>query len=184
MKQSLKQNHRSQVMFSSFILFFCTFALILLSSVFAAAEPLPNTAKLLPPETVLMIDIDNFKHYNDTYGHIQGDEALREVTRVVSKNTRGQDFVARYGGEEFIVILPGASIKEAETIAERMRKQVAETKIKPTRKGLPQGYDKTTISMGISELGKEGVQGMLEGADQALYQAKREGKNRIKILKK
>jgi len=134
--------------------------------------------------SAIMIDIDNFKHYNDTYGHIQGDEALREVTRVVSKNTRGQDFVARYGGEEFIVILPGASIKEAETIAERMRKQVAETKIKPTRKGLPQGYDKTTISMGISELGKEGVQGMLEGADQALYQAKREGKNRIKILKK
>jgi len=136
------------------------------------------------PLAAIMIDIDNFKHYNDTYGHLQGDEALRKVTRIVSKNTRGSDFVARYGGEEFIVILPGASIKEAEHIADRMRSEVEKMEIKPTRKDLPHGYNKITMSLGISELGDDGVQGMLDRADKALYQAKHEGKNRIKILKK
>ena len=121
------------------------------------------------PLAAIMIDIDNFKHYNDTYGHLQGDEALRKVTRIVSKNTRGDDFVARYGGEEFIVILPGASIKEAEHIAERMRSEVEKMEIKPTRKDLPHGYNKITMSLGISELGDDGVQGMLDRADKALY---------------
>ena len=135
------------------------------------------------PLSVIMIDIDHFKQYNDTYGHLQGDVALKTVTRVVESNSRTEDFVARYGGEEFIVVLPGIKIDKAVEIAEKMRKSVADTKITASSKDIPEGFEKATISLGVASLGKEGIKDMLERADKALYEAKREGRNKIKVSK-
>lgn len=135
------------------------------------------------PLSVIMIDIDHFKQYNDTYGHLQGDVALKTVTRVVESNSRTEDFVARYGGEEFIVVLPGIKIDKAIEIAEKMRKSVADAKITASNKDIPEGFEKVTISLGVASLGKEGIKDMLERADKALYEAKREGRNKIKVSK-
>jgi len=136
------------------------------------------------PLSVIMLDIDNFKEYNDKYGHSQGDNALKTVTRIVELNTRGDDFVARYGGEEFIVILPNTKIAQAAKLAERIRTKVASAIIRATREDLPKGFEKVTVSLGVAQLSEEGVKEMLDGADQALYEAKREGKNKVKIFKK
>jgi len=133
------------------------------------------------PLSVIMIDIDHFKQYNDTYGHLQGDVALKTVTRVVESNSRTEDFVARYGGEEFIVVLPGIKIAKAVEIAEKMRKSVADAKIAASSKDIPEGFEKATISLGVASLRKEGIKDMLERADKALYAAKREGRNKIKV---
>jgi len=136
------------------------------------------------PLSAIMLDIDNFKEYNDKYGHFQGDNALKTVTRVVELNTRGDDFVARYGGEEFIVILPNTKITQAAKLAERIRTKVASAIISATREDLPKGFEKVTVSIGVAQLSEGGVKEMLDGADQALYEAKRQGKNKVVISKK
>lgn len=136
------------------------------------------------PLSAIMLDIDNFKKYNDRYGHFQGDNALKTVTRIIKMNTRSEDFIARYGGEEFIVILPNTNVDKAARIAERIRKKVASAVISPSRKNLPKGFEKVTISLGVSQLSGISKKEVLEQADQVLYEAKREGKNRVKIFKK
>jgi len=136
------------------------------------------------PLSAIMLDIDNFKEYNDKYGHFQGDNALKTVTKIIKMNIRGEDFVARYGGEEFIVILPNADISKAVKIAERIRKKVASAVISASRKDLWEGFGRLTISLGVAQLAGRSVKEMLNQADQALYKAKREGKNRVKVFKK
>jgi len=136
------------------------------------------------PLSAIMLDIDNFKEYNDKYGHFQGDNALKAVTRIVEISTRVEDFVARYGGEEFIVILPNSNIDQAVKIAERIRRKVASAVIGTSRKNLPKGFKNVTISLGVAQLSKGGVKEMLNRADHALYEAKREGKNKVRIFKK
>ncbi|MCX8193882.1 MAG: GGDEF domain-containing protein [Candidatus Pacearchaeota archaeon] len=131
------------------------------------------------PLSVILFDIDNFKTYNDAYGHLQGDMALKKVTKEVQKLTRKEDFVARYGGEEFIIVLPDTKIEKAKEIAERIRKRISEIKIPAVSKNLKKGYDKVTISMGIAQLTKKGIHHMLHIADLALYRAKALGKNRV-----
>ncbi|MCL1956277.1 MAG: sensor domain-containing diguanylate cyclase [Fibromonadales bacterium] len=129
----------------------------------------------------LMIDIDFFKNYNDTYGHLQGDELLKVAGTVFKRNLkRSADFVARFGGEEFGVLLYGTNSYQASVIAERIRKSVEEEVILTTTGA----KTKFTVSVGVCSvipttgLGHEHI---IEAADKALYKAKQNGRNRIWI---
>lgn len=126
---------------------------------------------------LLMIDIDNFKHYNDSYGHQQGDELLRGFALRLKNSVRENDFVARLGGEEFAIIMPEASYDKALKLAERFQRSI-------TRHPLSSTNGKVTISIGIAGLpvDAQDVDGLMYKADRALYQAKREGKNRVRTF--
>jgi diguanylate cyclase (GGDEF)-like protein len=123
-----------------------------------------------------VIDIDNFKYFNDTYGHVAGDEMLKSVARTIRNAVRSMDVVARYGGEEFTVILPHTNKKESHVIAERIRKEVE--KLSQLSTVISEEY---TISVGIAEfpLDSNTIDGIIHNADRAMYTAKRLGKNRV-----
>lgn len=124
---------------------------------------------------LLMIDIDNFKMINDTFGHLEGDHALRQVSRVLREGVRGSDIVARYGGEEFCILLPGADENTAHATAQRLRRIVSELRVGPK-------FDHpVTISIGATAMDREDscLGDLLKRADQALYRAKRGGRNQI-----
>lgn len=125
--------------------------------------------------SIMMIDIDDFKHFNDTYGHIQGDNALKRISSILKENCRKANILCRYGGEEFSLILPSTNKTETLQIAERSRISVQEH-------GGITGY-KLTISIGLASFPEDTSEknDLIEKADQALYQAKREGKNRTVI---
>lgn len=122
----------------------------------------------------LMADIDYFKRYNDTFGHEGGDEALRAVARILVECVRNQDIVARYGGEEFVIVLPNTDRKSAYVIAERIRTTVANASFN--------NNSKLTISIGISAYPDAPYNELLTKADKALYQAKRNGRNRVEYF--
>jgi two-component system cell cycle response regulator len=124
------------------------------------------------------MDIDHFKSVNDTHGHDIGDEVLREFANRISANIRGIDLACRYGGEEFVVVMPDTDVDFAYTIAERLRKSVETTPIEISR---APGALNVTISIGIaaSAGGDDNAEKLLHRADQALYRAKREGRNRV-----
>lgn len=130
--------------------------------------------------SLLMIDVDYFKAFNDTYGHQHGDECLREISRVLEEEPRrGHDCTARYGGEEFAIVLPGANAKAAMSIAESIREAVLELKIEHAGSGTGRF---TTVSIGVcSRMPKigESTEAMLHDADTALYMAKELGRNRV-----
>jgi diguanylate cyclase (GGDEF)-like protein/PAS domain S-box-containing protein len=121
---------------------------------------------------VMMLDIDNFKHVNDRFGHQIGDKVLVTVADLLMKNTRDSDFIGRYGGEEFIVVLPNINRNESIMIAERIRISI-------------QDYDfgvkdlKVTISIGVVQYVDETPNALVNRADMLLYQAKHNGKNRV-----
>jgi diguanylate cyclase (GGDEF)-like protein len=117
--------------------------------------------------SLLMLDIDNFKNYNDTQGHPAGDELLKKAAKVFKNSVRAVDIVCRYGGEEFIIMLPQTAKAGAQIIAERLRVQA----------GL---YLATTVSIGISTLPEDAqsAEDLIQKADDALYQAKKSGKNK------
>lgn len=127
--------------------------------------------------SVIMVDLDHFKKFNDTFGHDAGDEVLRETAALLAKSVRAEDIVCRYGGEEFIIILPMADFRIALSRAERIREKVRELNV--CHHGLPLGT--ISISGGVAALPQHGVQPreLIEAADAALYQAKREGRDRI-----
>ena len=135
---------------------------------------------------VLMLDIDHFKSYNDNHGHLVGDATLREVAQVILSNVRRVDIVSRYGGEEFAIVLPESDKKAGMEVAERIRSAVAKKRFK--------AYDeetKVTVSIGVASFPLDIEAGdvdnyksdiileLLRKADQALYQAKEEGRNRV-----
>jgi two-component system cell cycle response regulator len=130
------------------------------------------------PISFLIMDIDHFKSVNDTYGHDIGDEVLRDFAGRISANVRGIDLACRYGGEEFVVVMPDTDTSFAYTVAERLRKSVEETPFVISR---DPGKLKVTISIGIADsAGKtDSADALLHRADQALYRAKREGRNRV-----
>lgn len=132
------------------------------------------------PISLMMLDIDHFKIYNDTHGHMAGDRVLKHVAHVMKETVRHTDILARYGGEEFAGILIKTSLGEAYQIAERVRKAVEDFAI-DHEETQPQG--RLTVSVGISTLGPKvsSLKGLIKTADDALYEAKRAGRNRIAI---
>jgi diguanylate cyclase (GGDEF)-like protein len=126
---------------------------------------------------VLMLDLDHFKKFNDTYGHEAGDTVLREMAAFLSKSIRVEDVVCRFGGEEFVVILPTADLTAAHARAERIRSKLRERTV------LHQGQSlgMITISEGVATLPQHGTspKDLSEAADAALYRAKREGRDRV-----
>jgi len=130
------------------------------------------------PLAFLIMDIDHFKSVNDTHGHDIGDEVLREFAGRISANIRGIDLACRYGGEEFVVVMPDTDIDFACTIAERLRHSVETTPFEISR--APNALN-VTISIGIASPMGDGdnAEKLLHRADQALYRAKREGRNRV-----
>lgn len=123
-----------------------------------------------------MMDIDHFKHVNDTYGHLAGDQVLIAVSKTIVDCLRPSDMPVRYGGEEFTVFLPGTSTENARVIAERLRASVERKDIQ-----LPSGETiHATISVGFTErIEGDSVRSIIERADQALYHAKENGRNRV-----
>jgi len=125
------------------------------------------------PLSLLVIDFDHLKIINDSYGHLAGDKALKEVSKIIRACIRKVDIPARYGGDELVVILPETDSISAFNVAERMRKKVANT--------LSEGDISFTVSIGIAIYPKDATQSqtLFERADQAMYQAKQKGANRV-----
>ncbi len=128
--------------------------------------------------TLLIIDIDHFKRYNDTYGHLAGDEVLRRMGAILKKSIRKSDYAARYGGEEFIVLLPETGAEAGAQMAERIRRRMAEEEM-----GSDTNRTNVTISGGVAsfpDYGEE-AESIIKNADAALYEAKKRGRNQIII---
>jgi diguanylate cyclase (GGDEF)-like protein len=130
------------------------------------------------PFAVLMIDIDHFKKYNDTFGHLAGDDVLRKMATVFKKSVRECDYAARYGGEEFLVMLPETGAKDAAVVAERLRSMVENEKV-----GGDGGATVVTVSVGVAAFPEDGddPESVVSRADTALYKAKTRGRNRVII---
>jgi diguanylate cyclase (GGDEF)-like protein len=136
------------------------------------------------PLSLIFLDLDEFKHFNDTYGHVHGDEVLRRVARLLDESfRRGGDLVARYGGEEFAVILPGVDAHRAGLYAERLRRRIWRMAISC---GPGESAERITISGGVAAIAPGTIgchdsapDALLRAADQALYKAKCQGRNRI-----
>jgi diguanylate cyclase len=132
------------------------------------------------PLCLLMLDIDHFKSFNDTYGHQLGDEVIRLVAGSMSHKTKEADTAARYGGEEFAVVLPETSLQDAEAVAERIRIAVAGQKI--VRKASRQTLGSVTLSIGVAQLRpEESDEDLIARADAALYAAKHAGRNCVQL---
>jgi two-component system cell cycle response regulator len=124
--------------------------------------------RLCSPLSLIMLDIDHFKTFNDTFGHSAGDEILSWVGKTLKTSVRAHDVVARYGGEEFVVLLPGTDVTESIDVADRLRSAIA------------CGQYKLTASLGIATLGPPtpDAVALVDHADQALYQSKLTGRDR------
>ena len=141
-------------------------------------QDLSRTERYEKPLALILLDIDNFKEINDSYGHLQGDRVLKDIAKIMMWERRGSDLFARYGGEEFAAILPETDVKGALLFAERLREAVEEH-LFPTE-GLPL---KVTISLGVASFPerREKVD-IIKAADDALYLSKKEGKNRVSYI--
>ena len=122
--------------------------------------------------SLIMLDIDHFKQFNDRFGHLSGDEALRCLAQILRKNSRGVDMVARYGGEEFAIILPETDLPQGSIQAERLRAAAAEQEWPESQ---------LTISLGVAPLTAEmaRAEDLVRDADRALYEAKDAGRNQV-----
>jgi diguanylate cyclase len=127
------------------------------------------------PFSLLMLDIDHFKKINDSLGHLGGDRILNGVAKRITDFTRANDFAARYGGEEFAVVFPGTGLAEAMQVAERLRQGIASTNFR-----LDDVNVKATVSGGLAEAAAGmSIESIIAAADMALYQSKRDGRNRL-----
>lgn len=126
--------------------------------------------------SIIMFDLDHFKQINDNYGHITGDDVLRECVQICNQALRSTDMLFRFGGEEFVVILPGVNANGAGLAAERLRAVIEKHAFQSNQSTIP-----VTISAGISSLTmRENAQDMMDRADKALYSAKNDGRNQVK----
>lgn len=131
------------------------------------------------PIALIMADIDHFKLVNDTYGHLAGDAALREVCRRMRRLMRNYDTIGRYGGEEFLIVLPGCDAAEAQHIAERIREKIGGHRVNTL-----EGKIDVTISLGVASgdgIQKLDANALIRAADAALYRSKRNGRNRVTV---
>ncbi len=128
--------------------------------------------------SIFLFDIDNFKHYNDSNGHLAGDKLLQELSRLVMENVREDDLFGRFGGEEFLLILPRTNLAQALAAANKIRGVIAAHKF-PFAERQPLGC--ISVSGGVAEYPYDGMDAvsLLKAADQSLYEAKRQGRNRI-----
>jgi len=130
------------------------------------------------PFCVLLADIDHFKQFNDTYGHLVGDKVLRFVASTLKRCLKGNDIATRYGGEEFAVILPQTTLAGAGSISEQIRKAVSSGVLKDKSNG--QGFGRVTISIGFAQFRMNELPNeLIRRADRALYLAKERGRNRV-----
>ncbi|MGD8785017.1 MAG: diguanylate cyclase [Thioalkalispiraceae bacterium] len=129
------------------------------------------------PLSIVMIDVDHFKSINDQYGHAAGDQVLSNVGHILGDSLRDSDVLARIGGEEFVLLLPDTPEDNAESVAERMREQLARSTIKFEKINLS-----ITASFGVASISPEddSLEKMLSRADHAMYEAKNTGRNRVK----
>lgn len=144
----------------------------------ALKEKIAISEKFKQPLSMIFVDIDYFKHYNDLYGHQKGDEVLRTIGKILRENMRNSDIAARYGGEEFAVLLPNTTEDEAMIIADKIRQTIEDTKFYG-EKNQPNGV--LTASMGVSvypDKAKDDIS-LIKSADDALYRAKFFKKNRV-----
>jgi two-component system cell cycle response regulator len=144
------------------------------------AKEIGRAQRIGYPVSLMMIDIDHFKQYNDTFGHPQGDVALKEIAGVLMRSIRSYDLAARYGGEELVLVLPHASPHRMLPLAERIRTAVAEL---PFRGATDAQRVQLTVSIGVAGLPAHAKtkSELIERADQALYMAKEEGRNRVSV---
>ena len=130
------------------------------------------------PLSLLMGDIDHFKGFNDQYGHLTGDQVLRLVAMSVKQNVKGRDIAARYGGEEFVIALPNTALQSAITVADHIRRAVMTKEL--IRRSNGERLGRVTMSVGVAVLRPgDNSQLLIERADQCLYAAKRNGRNRV-----
>ena len=149
-------------------------------------EEIKRSLKFNMPLSVLMLDIDHFKRYNDQFGHLAGDETLKKVAALIRGSLRKVDIVARYGGEEFVAVLPESVASTAHEVAERIRSSIARHDFK-----IYDSQTKVTVSIGIATFPDDVFPGgkpafyddlafdLIRHADKALYRAKEEGRNRV-----
>ncbi len=137
-----------------------------------------GAAREAEPFCLMILDIDHFKHFNDTYGHLMGDAVLRIVARTLSDGVRQGDLVARHGGEEFAVVLPGVPLTDAVATAERLREALGNRTVLDPVTG--ERVANVTCSIGVAahHTGESG-EALLHRCDAALYQAKRNGRDRV-----
>jgi diguanylate cyclase len=146
----------------------------------AMAETVEASQKASTPLVLMLLDIDHFKKFNDTWGHPMGDQVLKLVARTLVSNVKGQDTTARYGGEEFAIILPGTPLSAGQTVAETLRRSVESKEI--TNKASGQSLGGITISVGIAQYRMgEDISSFIERADAALYKAKHSGRNQVHV---
>lgn len=130
------------------------------------------------PLSILLVDIDHFKTFNDSFGHGVGDQVLRLMAKVLRERLREIDLPARYGGEELIAVLPGADLVTCEAIAERVRRSISECRI--TRRSTGEVLPSITVSIGVGQFQPgESMSDLIERSDRALYLAKKNGRNRV-----
>ncbi len=130
------------------------------------------------PLSLMMFDIDHFKSFNDSYGHLTGDQVLRLVGMSLKQVIKGQDITARYGGEEFAVVLPNTALRQALTVADHIRRAIMGKELK--KKSTGEILGRVTISVGVSMLKPDDdTDSLIERADACLYAAKRAGRNRV-----
>jgi diguanylate cyclase len=142
------------------------------------AEAMADAREKNEPLSLMMTDIDHFKNFNDSFGHLTGDQVLRLVAMSVKQNVKGQDTAARYGGEEFAIVLPNTVLRSAITVADHIRRAVMTKELMKRSTGEHLG--RVTISIGVATLHEgDSVQSLIERADTCLYAAKRHGRNRV-----
>jgi diguanylate cyclase len=130
------------------------------------------------PLSLLLTDIDHFKTFNDSFGHLTGDQVLRLVAMSMKQNVKGQDTAARYGGEEFAIILPNTALRSAITVADHIRQAVMTKELMKRSTGEHLG--RVTISIGVAMLHKnDSAQSLIERTDACLYAAKHHGRNQV-----
>jgi len=137
------------------------------------------------PLSLLMLDIDHFKKINDIYGHQTGDMVLKSLGQLILKNVRETDIVARYGGEEIAIITPHTSVKAATDLAERLCRKLESSPMIPDDKYNNRQSISITVSIGVAGLDGEMLdeQSLIKGTDEALYEAKRKGRNQVVVFR-